>query len=115
MTDKSKRILPIPGLTLLEDRVLRQIVVWSDEYKILNVSTKSKPRYIEPPTTKRCTKHFEIAHGHMLSLLNRLEKQGYVIKRRRLSAGLDGNGYDGSLHSEVLATQKAREDVAKYQ
>jgi hypothetical protein len=44
--------------------------------------------------------------------LNRLESLGYLVKRRRLSAGVSGHGYDGSLHSELLPIQLALDFVA---
>jgi len=50
----------------------------------------------------------------MLLMLNGLKRQNLVSIDRRLSAGSSGNGYDGSLHSSVLPTTKARELVARY-
>ena len=101
---------PLPGRTRQESRVLRQLIVWTDEYLL----QKEKPKisYIIPPTTEKFTKHFNTSHQDMLALLNRLERDGLVTKKRRISAGLEGNGYDGSLHSSVLPTVKAYELVA---
>lgn len=112
---KSKELFafPLPGCSHQESRVLRQLVVWADEY--LRKKAASKSKYVAPPTTEQCTKHFQVTHKDMLGLLNRLERDGLVSKERRLSAGLSGNGYDGSLHSSVLPTMKARELVARSQ
>lgn len=103
-------VLPIPGCSLVESRVLRQVIVWADEY--LRRKERGE-RYAEPPTTERCSKHFRIPHDRMLALLNRLERFGLVRKDRRMSAGLSGYGYDGALYSSVLPTPKARELAAK--
>ncbi|WP_157353834.1 hypothetical protein [Aromatoleum toluclasticum] len=111
MKSKEPFAFPLPGFSHQESRVLRQLVVWADEYLRKKAATKS--RYIVPPTTEQCTKHFHVSHNEMMTLLNRLERDGLVSKERRLSAGLSGNGFDGSLHSSVLPTMKARDLVAR--
>ena len=90
--------------------MLRQLVVWEDEF----LSKKAEePHYIVPPTTERCAKHFDSPHDDMMALLNRLEGRGLLKKQRRISAGLSGNGYDGSIHSSVFPTLKTRDLVAR--
>jgi hypothetical protein len=105
---------PIPWLSLLENRVLLQLLAWENEYRkeVANLDT-SRRRYVEPPTTERFSKHFKIPHFKMLAVLNRLEKQGLILTRRRLSAGLSGNGYDGSLFSAVSLTARAVEALER--
>lgn len=105
---------PVPGLTIEEDKVLRQIIIWADEYiRRQKENVRYSRQFI--PTTEKCTKHFKYKrHEDMLRLLNNLERSGLVEKERRQSAGLSGNGYDGALHSSVLPTEKARDFVARY-
>ena len=88
--------------------MLRQLVVWEDEFQ----SKKAAKQYIAPPTTEQCARHFDSPHDDMMALLNRLEGRGLLQKKRRISAGLAGSGYDGSLHSSVFPTAKARDLVA---
>lgn len=95
-----------------EERVLRQIIQWSDEYLAFKASSP-RSAYLEPPTTETCSEHFRYDHKDMLALLNCLEKDGLIEKRRRQSAGLSHNGYDGSLYSEVIPTQWGREVLAR--
>lgn len=99
---------PLPGCSLRESRVLRQLIVWEDEFLIKNAA---KQHYLAPPTTEQCAKHFDSSHDEMMALLNRLEGRGLLQKKRRISSGLSGNGYDGSLHSSVFPTAKARDLV----
>jgi hypothetical protein len=100
---------PLAGCTPIESRMLRQLVLWADEYL---KKKESLSRYAPPPTTEQFTKHFRMTHKDVLAFLNRLERRGLLIKDRRLSAGLSGHGYDGSLHSSVLPTVQCRELVA---
>ena len=93
----------VPILSPMEEQVLSQIIHWADDYASAK-SANDKLAYLKTPTTKKCSEYFRYGHGDMLDLLNRLEKQELIIKRRRQSGGLDGNGYDGSLHSEVSPT-----------
>lgn len=111
MNAKEPFAFPLPGCSVQESRLIRQLVIWADEY--LRKKSASKTAYVSPPTTEKCAKHFNSSHKDMLLLLNRLERQGLVRKDRRLSAGLSGNGYDGALHSSVLPTAKARELVER--
>lgn len=100
---------PVSWLSALENRVLLQILAWDDQYRReLATFPPSRRRLIEPPTTDRCSKRFGLPHASMLALLNRLESYGFVEKRRRLSAGLSGYGYDGALYSAVTITEKGR-------
>lgn len=101
---------PLPGRTRQESRVLRQLIIWTDEYLLRKENSKTS--HVEPPTTETFTNHFGTSHEEMLALLNRLSREGLVEKERRRSSGLFGKGYDGSLHSSVLPTSKARELVA---
>lgn len=88
--------LPMPRLSLQEDRVLRQIIVWDDEY-LRKVAKTSEPWLVEPPTTQRCAKHFKYKkHAEMMKLLGVLARSGYITKRERISAGPSGYGYDGA-------------------
>lgn len=94
-------------LSSREERILGRIIGWADEFKRqLAAGSSGVNDYM--PTTDRCSKHFRCNHNEMLAILNRLEKWGLVTKRRRMSAGLAGDGYDGSLHSEVIPTDKGR-------
>lgn len=108
MKTKESFVFPLPGCSSQESRIIRQLIIWEDEYQ----KKKFKSAHAQPPTTERCTEHFNFFHKDMLLLLNRLESRGLVNKQRRQSAGLFGKGYDGSLHSSVLPTDKARELVA---
>lgn len=108
MKTKESFVFPLPGCGSQESRVIRQLIFWEDEYQ----KKKSKSTHAQPPTTEKCSEHFDFSHDDMLLLLNRLEARGLVNKQRRQSAGLFGKGYDGSLHSSVLPTDKARELVA---
>lgn len=97
-----------PTLSRLEERVLRQIIEWADAYMTAkDTGQRTASQYV--PTTERCSTHFNCKHSEMLALLNQLEGWGLVNKRRRISAGVTGNGYDGSLHSEVMPTERGRE------
>ena len=108
--------IPIPGLTLLETRFLKKLVAWSDECG--NHRRKQEAlgsgAYVELVTTDLCSKRMKLSHDKMLVVLNRLEAQGYLRKRRRLSAGLSRNGYDGSLYSEVIVLPKARDELERF-
>ena len=88
--------------------MLDSIVTWADEYALARANG-DRLACLQTPTTEKCSKYFRYAHGDMLALLNRLEVQGLIVKRRRQSAGLDGNGFDGALHSEVAPTDWGRE------
>lgn len=114
MTQREVLHLPIPGLTRLEDQVLRTLICWTDEHERLKQAARPKICPYDPPTTKRFSKHFACPHGDMLALLNRLQRLGLVSKRRRLSAGETGKGYDGALYSAVEPTPKARELVTQF-
>lgn len=92
----------------MEERVLGQAIRWADEYASAK-ETGDRLAYRKMPTTERFSKHFRYGHGEMLALLNRLEENDLLVKRRRKSAGLSGNGYDGSLYSEVVPTDWGRE------
>jgi hypothetical protein len=109
--------LAIPGLTLFETRLLQKLVIWYDEYQ--NIKRKEdnlgRSRYVEPVTTEICSKRLKVPHDTMLKYLNRLERVGFVRKRRRLSAGITGYGWDGSLFSEVIVLRKAKEEVVRHQ
>jgi hypothetical protein len=109
--------LPLPGLTLFETRLLNKLVIWHDEY--LNSKRKEESagrgRYVEPVTTEICSKRLKMPHDTMLKYLNRLERLGFISKRRRLFAGITGYGWDGSLHSEVMVLPKAKEEVARHE
>lgn len=102
------------ALTVLsgrEERILGQIIEWADEFdRQLGKANRDASDYM--PTTARCSEHFRCNHNEMLVILNRLEKWGLLTKRRRMSSGLAGSGYDGSLHSEVVPTDKGRKVVA---
>lgn len=114
MSASSKPLqFPLPGLSPRESLVLRKLVEWADDYLRKKEEFKGQRRYNPAPTTKQCTEHFKVPHKDMLALLNRLERQGLLKKDRQLSAGLEGNGYDGSLFSSVLPTARARELVLK--
>lgn len=108
---------PIPGLTLFETRLLTKLVVWHDEY--LNSKRKVKSagggKYVEPVTTAICSKRLKMQHETMLKYLNRLERLGFIRKRRRLSAGITGYGWAGSLYSEVMVLPKAEQEVARHE
>ncbi|WP_353091864.1 hypothetical protein [Methylibium sp.] len=82
--------------------------MWADEYLRKKEELKGERRYNPAPTTKQCTEYFKVPHKDMLALLNRLERNGLIKKERHLSAGLEGNGYDGSLFSSVLPTTHGR-------
>lgn len=99
---------PLPGCTPLESRMLRQLVVWADEY----AKRKETGRYAERPATDQFTKHFRMPHKDVLVYLNRLERRGLLVKDRQLSAGISGNGYAGALHSSVLPTAQCRELIS---
>jgi hypothetical protein len=94
----------VPILSPMEEQVLSQVIHWVDDYASAKTAG-DKLAYLKMPTTKMCSEYFRYVHGDMLDLLNRLEKQELIHKRRRQSAGLSGSGYDGSLHSEVSPTE----------
>lgn len=102
----------VPILSPVEERILSQIVQWADEYSAVKAKG-DRLAYLEPPTTEKCSTQFRYSHEEMLALLNRLENQELIIKRRRQSAGLGGNGYDGSLYSEVIPTEWGREVLSR--
>jgi len=112
MAIRSRKIQPpdsagTPVLSRLEERVLRQIVEWADSYMTAkDAGQRAASQYV--PTTKMCSTHFNFEHSEMLALLNQFQAWGLVEKRRRISAGVTGNGYDGSLHSEVMPTERGR-------
>ncbi len=96
-----------PILSRLEERVLGQVIEWADVYiAAKDAGQRFASQYA--PTTERCSTHFNYKHSEMLTLLNQFESWGLVKKRRRISAGIAGNGYDGSLHSEVMPTERGR-------
>lgn len=101
-----------PILSPMEERVLSQIVLWSEDYTVVKAAGDPLA-YLQTPTTEKCSKYFRYDHGEMLELLNRLEDMNLIIKRRRQSAGLSGIGYDGSLHSEVIPTEWGREVLSR--
>ena len=109
--------LPIPGLTLIETRLVQKLVTWYDEYQDVKRKEDSlgRGRYVEPVTTEICSKRLKVPHDTMLKYLTRLERLGFVRKRRRLSAGITGYGWDGSLHSEVIVLPKVKEEVVRHQ
>jgi hypothetical protein len=96
-----------PILSRMEERILEQIIEWADQYKIIKDAGDIFASD-HAPTTERCSKHFNYSHNEMLALLNQLEQWHLIQKRRRLSAGISGDGYDGSLHSEVIPTERGR-------
>ena len=102
----------VPVLSPAEERILSQIIQWADEYAVIKAK-EDRLAYLKTPTTDKCSKHFRYSHEEMLALLNQLEKQELIIKRRRQSAGLGGNGYDGSLYSEVIPTKWGREVLSR--
>lgn len=102
----------VPILSPEEERILSQIIQWADEYAAVKASGDRRA-YLQPLTTDKCSKHFRYGHGEMLALLNRIEKQELIVKRRRQSAGYSGNGYDGSLYSEVVPTEWGREVLSR--
>ena len=114
MNEFAFKILPLPGLGLMESRILRKLVDWGKAYEQKKSQPKINGRAPHPPTTEECSKHFNVQHDDMLKLLNRLEKLGLVAKTRRQSAGLRGDGYDGALYSSVLPTEKAVQLVCSY-
>jgi hypothetical protein len=93
----------------MESRVLRQLIAWTDEYL---EKKKATQRYVSPPTTDQFSKHFRVLHEDMLDCLSRLERRGLLAKERRRSRGISGHGFDGSLYSSVLPTDKCRELMA---
>lgn len=94
-------------MSRLEGRVLRQIIEWTDSYKATKYSgQRAASQYV--PTTERCSTHLSVEHSEMLALLNQFKVWGLVEKRSRISAGVTGNGGDGSLHSEVMPTERRR-------
>lgn len=103
----------VPILSPMEERALAQVIFWADEYAVAK-ATGDRLAYLQTPTTKKCSEYFRYSHGDMLALLNRLEEQGLIVKRRRQSAGLSGNGYDGSLHSEVVPTDWGRQVLSRH-
>lgn len=110
LTPKRKNLsLPSsPILSRMEEKILGQVIEWADEYTAAkDAGLRFASQYA--PTTDKCSIHFKFNHSEMLALLNQLEKWGLVRKRRRLSAGITGDGYDGSLHSEVMPTEFGRE------
>ena len=109
--------ISIPGLTLFDTRLLNKLVIWYVEY--LNVKRKEEAsgrgKYVEPVTTEICSKRLKVPHDKILRSLNRLERLGFILKRRRQSAGVTGNGWDGSLYSEVIVLPKAKEEIVRYE
>ena len=96
-----------PVLSRVEERILGKIIEWADEYTAAkDAGHRFASQHV--PTTEKCSNHFEFNHSEMLVLLNQFETWQLIIKRRRLSAGIAGDGYDGSLHSEVMPTELGR-------
>ena len=94
----------IPSRNPAETRVLRQLDVWQQEYRQALKASKGTGKYVPPPTTNRLAKHFDVNQDEILQVLSQLERDGLLVKERRLSAGAYGNGYSGSLFSSVLLT-----------
>ena len=86
---------------------MEQLIEWADDYKAAKESGDRFSSH-KAPTTEKCSTHFSFKHSEMLDLLNQFERWGLIKKRRRFSAGITGNGYDGALHSEVLPTDQGR-------
>lgn len=115
MVSEPTKGVPIPWLSRMEDRVLRTVRAWEIDYEVRSAPLQPRDRWrVDKPTTDRASKAFRIPHNEMLRLLNALEQQGLLRKSRRLSAGPTGNGYDGSLYSEITTTDKGREALSQY-
>lgn len=110
----SERLPPanLPNLGSTKSQILRQLVAWEEEYEARK-SEAGSHQYVTPTTTNKLAKHFNINQRKMLDLLNHLELLGFITKHRRQSAGPSGNGYDGSLYSEVHPTARARILIAR--
>lgn len=106
MKHSSGHLSRLPGRTLEESALLRQLISWANEY--IERKSAVRPNYVEPPTTKRCTDHFKWPHEKTMKILSRLEQAGLVVKERRRSAGISGHGWDGQLYSSVMPTSSAR-------
>ncbi len=91
-----------------ESKVLREVVRLAYAYEAKVGGPGKSSRFVAPPTTLDLSKHFKTEHSEMLKMLRGLEKTGLLQKSRRLSAGLSGNGYDGSLYSAVLPTTEGK-------
>ena len=113
-TSSGKQRQPVrePVLSPMEERVLGSIVKWAHDYAAAQAGG-DRLAHLQTPTTEKCSKYFRYSHGEMLALLNRLESEGLIVKRRRQSAGLDGNGFDGALYSEVIPTDWGREVLSR--
>ncbi len=109
-----KFLLPIPGYTNIESKVLRILLLWTDLYNTDFEKNNKRKKYTFPPTTDKCAKYFNVSQESMLAILNRLEGRGLVRKARRNSAGPSGYGYNGSLFSSVFATDEARKIISKF-
>lgn len=86
---------------------MTQIIEWVDSYV---AAKESGQRFAGQyaPTVERCSTHFDYKHSEMLALLKQIESWGLVKRCHIISAGIAGNGYDGSLHSEVMPTERGR-------
>lgn len=93
-------------------RVLQYLVEL--EIDFLDAKSKAAPgKYVKPPTTDQVAKRMGFTQSEAIKVLNELEVLGSVKKYRRRSAGLNGNGFDGSLYSEVHPTKRTLERFKK--
>ena len=93
-------------LNLNEKKALIFIILEWQAFKHGN-----RPRTVE---TIEVSNHLQIPHKNSMKIINRLRKYNFVTLRSRMSAGLNGNGYDGSLYGVLDASQSAIDSVNKY-
>jgi len=67
-----------------------------------------------PVETIEVSNHLKIPHKNSMKIINKLRKYNFVTLRSRMSAGLNGNGYDGSLYGVLVPSQNAVDSVNKY-
>ncbi|WP_146100174.1 hypothetical protein [Limnohabitans sp. TS-CS-82] len=65
-------------------------------------------------TTDEVTKHIKLEHSEGMKVIDSLRAETYVWLRKRLSSGLTGNGYDGSLFAEINPTEVGTSRAMKY-
>ncbi len=100
------QIQVLPNLGIRSSKVLRRLVLWDKEYRSSQSSASPAAR-ARHPSTERVAQHFKMSQPEALKVLNELERDGLLIKTRRLWTVPAGHGFNGSLYSAIRPTQRA--------
>ena len=91
--------------TVIYQKALKYLVTLEHEYQ-RTIAMSPPGAYVKPPTTDQLARHLGYTQPQTMLILNHLQLMGSITKNRRKSAGPSGNGYDGSLYSEVHPTER---------